>query len=119
MTSDVLKFSKKADALIFETNYDTEMLRSGSYSELLKKRISESHHGHLSNSAAAEAIKEIYSDRERNLEYLFLCHLSENNNTPQIALDTVQKALVSVGAKPEELIIVPLLRGKPSKLYSL
>ncbi len=118
VTHDVLKFSKKADILIFETNYDEKMLKDGPYPDFLKKRIGESHHGHLSNFAAAEAIKEIYQNRERKLDYLFLCHLSEFNNTPDLAKQTVTEALISAGANRDEVLVVPLLRGEPSKLYS-
>lgn len=118
ITPEVLKFSKKADILIFETNYDTKMLKEGPYPEFLKKRIGESHHGHLSNAAAAEALKEIFLNKERALDYLFLCHLSEYNNTPELAKQTIVEALISVGAKREDMLVEPLLRGKPSKLYS-
>lgn len=119
VTNDVLKFSKRADVLIFETNYDEKMLKNGNYSDALKSRISDSHHGHLSNTNAAEALKEIYMNKEGSLEYLFLCHLSENNNTPKLAKQCVIEALASVGATREEILITPLLRGKPSILYSI
>lgn len=118
ITPEVLKFSKQADILIFETNYDEKMLKEGPYPEFLKQRIGESHHGHLSNAIAAEALKEIYLNKERSLDYLFLCHLSEYNNTPDLARKTVVEALASAGAKAEDILVVPLLRGQASKLYS-
>lgn len=118
VTENVIKFSKKADILIFETNYDDEMLISGSYSESLKARISESHHGHLSNLNASEALKKIYLEKEGELSHIFLCHLSANNNTPELALASVNNALKSVGATSSEILIVALLRGVPSNLYS-
>lgn len=118
ITSDVIRFSRQADILIFETNYDEQMLKNGPYPEFLKKRIGESHHGHLSNAIAAEALKDIYMNKERSLDYLFLCHLSEYNNTPDLAKKTVTEALASAGAKPEDILVIPLLRGVPSLLYS-
>lgn len=84
-----------ADYLVIESNYDLKMLVGGRYPEFLKARIQTSV-GHMDNEATANFLKEIYSDR---LKYIFLCHLSKDNNTHDIALSTVKKALEEVGVK--------------------
>ena len=72
------------------------MLDSGPYTEELKRRISDGH-GHLSNDECAQAIKAFWHP---GLEHIFLCHLSENNNTPELARDASLKALEELGFKP-------------------
>ncbi len=118
VTDEILNFSKKADILIFESNYDDKMLLNGAYPAVLKNRIKNSHLGHLSNNEACEALKKIFSDREGSLEYLFLCHLSGNNNTPEIAYNTVTDGLKSIGVDLSNRTILTLPRGKASNLYT-
>jgi len=115
----VIKYSKKADTLIFETNYDEKMLAEGSYPQDLKERISDSETGHLSNREAAESIQKIYAERKGSLDHIFLCHLSDNNNTPELARNCVATALAKIGVKKESVVLDCLIRGHASKLYSL
>ncbi len=68
-------------ALVLESNHDEEMLRDGPYPWHLKQRI-RSNHGHLSNPAAADLLRELLWE---GLDAVFLAHLSETNNTPQLA----------------------------------
>lgn len=77
------------DAAYLESNYDVEMLRTGSYPEQLKRRISGSG-GHLSNDEAAEL-----ADRctTRRLQWLAVAHLSQENNRPDLALETHRKRI--------------------------
>lgn len=72
----------KCHALFMETNYDEEMLWSGSYPYYLKSRIASSN-GHLSNIQAFQLIKEC---RHADLKIVLLSHLSAENNTPEMAL---------------------------------
>lgn len=74
--------------LIFlESNYDAEMLKSGSYPFYLKKRISNGF-GHLSNAQCADTLCHLV---QRGTEQIVLAHLSQKNNHPSIAeLSTVQ-----------------------------
>lgn len=76
-------------ALVVEANHDEEMLRDGPYPWPLKQRI-RSNHGHLSNTAGAELFKGLLWD---GLEAVFLAHLSETNNQPQLACDSFQAVL--------------------------
>ena len=84
----------QADYLMIESNYDLRMLRNGRYPEFLKARIQTSR-GHMDNEATAAFLKEIYSPR---LKHIFLCHLSKDNNTPEIALNKIRRALQERGA---------------------
>ncbi|MBR6001881.1 MAG: MBL fold metallo-hydrolase, partial [Bacteroidales bacterium] len=94
MTSEALALARQADTVVIESNYDLQMLIGGTYDYALKMRISKGH-GHLSNAACAEALREIWHPGLRNV---FLCHLSANNNTPDLALASAREALASAGA---------------------
>lgn len=74
-----------ADLAIIEANYDAQMLRDGFYPEATKRRIASSN-GHMSNVQTAAAIKRTAGNKDRRI---FLAHLSENNNTPDDARQTV------------------------------
>ncbi len=78
---DVLK---SLDAVIIESNYDDQMLDNGPYPIHLKRRIKGSG-GHLSNRDAAMLLKDHCVDR---LKWACLCHLSEENNRPDLARRT-------------------------------
>lgn len=71
------------DAVFIESNYDPEMLAQGPYPAFLKRRI-QGPGGHLSNIEAAELLA---SHGER-LKWACLSHLSEQNNNPDLALQT-------------------------------
>ena len=79
----------KATTIILESNHDVEMLRTGPYEWFLKQRIA-SKTGHLSNDQACDLIEEIINERH---ERLILAHLSEINNTPEIAFGQMAKRL--------------------------
>ena len=72
------------DALYIESNYDPHMLAAGSYPAFVKRRIVGAH-GHLSNAEAAELVSGAANGR---LQWVSLAHLSENNNSPAVALET-------------------------------
>ena len=88
-------YMSRASYLMIEANYDAQMLRMGRYPEYLKARIA-SGSGHLDNRQTAAFLQEIINP---SLNHIFLCHLSKDNNTPQIALRTVREALESKGKK--------------------
>lgn len=78
---------EQADAAYLESNYDTNMLMNGWYPEQLKRRIS-GDRGHLSNDEAATLAAGCIG---RKMQWVAVAHLSEQNNRPQLALDTTQK----------------------------
>ena len=84
-----------ANYLVIEANYDRRMLLSGSSPEYLKARIM-TDHGHMDNEHTAAFLAEIVHPE---LKYVFLCHLSKDNNTPETALSAVRSALEKVGKK--------------------
>lgn len=89
ITEEMHQHLKGCDALVVEANYDDERLWKGSYPWYLKKRIS-GHYGHLENKQLAEGLSEWI---EGNTQRVMLAHLSEENNTPEIALSTVLRIL--------------------------
>ena len=77
------------NAYVFESNHDIEMLMHGRYPSWLKQRVS-SDEGHLSNEQAGNYLSKIIADRTKEV---VLAHLSEENNDPLKALETVNKYL--------------------------
>lgn len=114
MTEEALSFASQADTLVIESNYDVDMLISGPYTHELKMRICQGK-GHLSNDECAEAIKKVWHPGLRNI---FLCHLSENNNTLEKAYETALAAVRKAGA-PDGFNLQPLPRATPSVLFTL
>ena len=109
MTEEALGFAAEADTVVIESNYDREMLLHGPYTEELKQRILKGW-GHLSNEACACAVREFWHPGLRNI---FLCHLSENNNTPELALAATRSALEAVGATGTRLVALPRQTASP------
>ena len=79
-----------------EANYDAFSLHGGPYPYYLKVRIS-SDRGHLDNRACAAAILDLIQD---GCKKFALCHLSQTNNSPELALTTVYNVLLAAGIQP-------------------
>lgn len=86
---------------IFESNHDIRMLREGKYPYHLQQRIL-SDKGHLSNKDSSYYLSEFI---DKNTKRIVLIHLSEENNTPEIALETLKQTLKSKKKKRPEIII--------------
>ena len=115
VTSSMCDYVSRANELILESNYDEDMLRTGSYPWPLKTRI-QGENGHLSNNEAAEIVLKHFP----HLNHVWLCHLSENNNTPQKAFDTIADCLRNNGIGQEEAPkVVVLKRRTPSEFFDL
>lgn len=69
------------NGLILEFNHNLAMLKNGPYPLPLQQRVRSSR-GHLCNEDAAEFLAKLMSDR---LRFVVLAHLSETNNTPDLA----------------------------------
>lgn len=116
VTQEIRHHLSRADHIVLESNHDIDMLASGPYPAYLKRRV-RGEGGHLSNAECAELLHDIYHP---SLKHLFLCHLSEENNDPDLAYRTASKALVSEGAKVgTDVVLTVLMRGCPSLLYTL
>lgn len=86
---DLQQILPTLDGLVIESNYDEGMLARGPYPESLKRRI-RGQQGHISNLEAAQLINDHAHER---LKWACLCHLSDENNHPQVALETHQSVL--------------------------
>lgn len=76
-------------AAYLESNYDVGMLDEGPYPEHLKMRIAGGG-GHLSNGESADVLRRLV---HRRMKWIALSHLSEENNTPETALEAHRKAI--------------------------
>lgn len=84
---------KDSDYIVLEANHDLDMLASGGYPQSLQQRI-RSNRGHLSNEDAGWMLSNIIENKNVNV---LLAHLSQENNTPQMALQTVAEILKKTG----------------------
>jgi len=75
---------ESVDAAYLESNYDPHMLETGPYPAFLKRRIA-GKGGHISNEESATLLQRSLSKKH---QWIALAHLSEQNNTPQMALQT-------------------------------
>lgn len=113
-TDDIRTFLKKADHIVLESNHDIDMLMNGPYPQYLKNRV-RGEGGHMSNLECAQLIHEFY---HKSLKHLFLCHLSHENNTPDIAYKSAEEALRKEGvAIGKDVVLSVLLRNSPSRVY--
>jgi phosphoribosyl 1,2-cyclic phosphodiesterase len=78
VTDEMHRFAEKTETLFLEANYSEDLLMSGPYPEFLKNRIS-SDKGLLSNDAAFDFLN---SMTDSTPEMVYLCHLSDSNNSP-------------------------------------
>lgn len=105
------------DLLLVESNHDIEMLkRNERYSESLKRRILGTR-GHLSNDHCAAAVMELF---DSGVRHVLLGHLSQDNNTPELAMQTVTEALRDQGLRPGQDIFLEMTwRDRPSGFYTI
>lgn len=93
LTEDARTAIARSHLAVVESNHDIDMLREGMYPYILKKRIL-SDNGHLSNAACAEAMPDFVG---AGLTRIILGHLSEENNTPHLALNETIDSLGRAG----------------------
>ncbi|WP_371364041.1 Putative metallo-hydrolase YycJ [Sporomusa rhizae] len=95
VTPTVKEALSLSDVMVLESNHDVEMLKNGSYPWHLKKRIM-SNRGHLANTDAGWTLARV--DRKAHT-HVFLAHLSQENNRPELAEDTVAEILTNQGCR--------------------
>ncbi len=116
VTEDMAGLISEANYLVFESNHEVEKLKNGRYPEYLKRRIL-SEIGHLSNEECGKALCE-YATPE--LRRVWLCHLSYDNNDPELARYTVEGILKSSGIIPGKDFLLDILKRKtPSEIVDL
>lgn len=101
--------------LILECNHDPQMLSDGPYPLHLQQRV-RSREGHLANADAAQFLGELL---HADLLHIVLAHLSDTNNTPELALETVTAYLATLnnGFPVPEISLG--WQDRPGKMVSL
>ena len=94
VTDEALDLLPGVDFVILESNHDVESLCSGPYPYYLKQRILGAR-GHLSNAAAGAFARRL---AEGGTRQFVLAHLSRENNTPERARQTLERALAGLDA---------------------
>jgi phosphoribosyl 1,2-cyclic phosphodiesterase len=99
----VIEQYQRCDALMLEFNHDEMMLRDGPYHYSLKQRVG-GNWGHLSNRQAANLLAQLEHER---LQHLVVSHVSESNNTPELA----RQAVSDVMQRDEVILIAEQDKG--------
>ena len=98
-TENVFQRIAGSTLVLLESNHDPDLLRANpKYNQQLKARIL-GDRGHLSNEACAAALLQLIAG---GTKHLILGHLSGENNTPELALDTAVRRLSQAGVRLNE-----------------
>jgi phosphoribosyl 1,2-cyclic phosphodiesterase len=95
-TAHIRAMLSGCSGLVLECNHDADLLRNGRYPPALKARIG-SRYGHLQNADCAELLAALDTS---HLKHVVAAHLSDINNTPQLARSALARAL---RAQPEDI----------------
>ena len=115
LSEEVINGLLGADFVVLESNHDTMMLRDGSYPYYLQRRIL-SDRGHLCNDACAAFLVEL---AKTGTTRFLLAHLSRENNTRALALETALSALTAAGFAPGTDFILDAARESNSSGQSI
>ena len=88
-TTHIEAMLSEVDALVLECNHDLDMLMNSTYPRSLKQRIS-GRLGHLDNTTAARILGAV---KHAGLQHVIAAHLSQQNNTPELARLALATAL--------------------------
>lgn len=103
-TPHVLACLAGLDALLLESNHDSDLLAASGYPAFLKQRVG-GNYGHLSNAAAAAIAAALHHD---GLRHVVAAHLSEQNNRPELAQQALAQAL---GCTADEVLTASAAQG--------
>lgn len=92
----LVEWIASSDLVVLEANHDEQMLLRGPYPAHLKRRVLSST-GHLSNADCGSLLRRALNGSDR-VRSIWLAHLSETNNRPDLAVATVTSALKGAGA---------------------
>ncbi|MDR0427957.1 MAG: MBL fold metallo-hydrolase [Dysgonamonadaceae bacterium] len=116
ITETAAHYIRTANHLIIEANYDEEMLNNGNYPAFLKERIRNGN-GHLCNKETASFLADNF---DLHIKNIWLCHLSKDNNRPDLAYEAVETAFNRCGIRIGfDVNVTALKRTTPSELYIL
>jgi phosphoribosyl 1,2-cyclic phosphodiesterase len=104
ISSHVVNALVDCHALLLEANHDPALLEASAYPHFLKQRVA-GPWGHLANDAAADLLKRV---KHPSLNRVLAAHLSERNNTPELAQTSLSRAL---GCAPSEIEVADPLTG--------
>ena len=107
ITPEISSYLLGCKTVVIESNHDVKMLKNGPYSYVLKKRIL-SDHGHLSNDDCAAFVPKLV---DMGAEKIVLAHLSQENNTPELAYKTTAESLAEAGYTPNDLKLTVAMRS--------
>lgn len=93
VSTEMEEMIKDSDIYFLESNHDVDMLKDGHYPWPLKQRVL-STRGHLSNDNSADVVRNLVKG---NGEIILLSHLSKDNNTPELAYESMAKTLDEMG----------------------
>lgn len=110
---NVISNVSDADFLCIESNYDEFMLENGPYPFFLKEWI-KSNKGHLSNMQSALCVLE---HAPKELKHIVLSHISKNNNTTNLALETFNSLIKEREDLNPKISISP--REMPTPLFRI
>lgn len=97
VTQSALSALKDSSISVIESNHDIEMLKNGPYPYVLKQRVL-SMTGHLSNADCAKVLPQLV---DSGVTRILLSHLSQENNTRTLALDTSIRSLSAHNMKKD------------------
>ncbi|MEY4421192.1 MAG: hypothetical protein RLZZ498_1788 [Pseudomonadota bacterium] len=103
-SAHVVQALQNCHALLLEANHDLGLLEASAYPTFLKKRVA-GPWGHLSNDAAADLLACVKHDQ---LNHVLAAHLSERNNTPDLARASLSQAL---GCAPADIKVADPVSG--------
>ena len=113
---DLERYLRSANHVVIEANHDEHLLLNGPYPTYLKQRIL-SPKGHQSNGVCGRLLAENYHD---TMQHIWLCHLSLENNDPDVAYRTVEEQLLAVGVRAgEDVHLEALPRTQAGEVYVL
>ena len=103
----------RCNALVLESNHDRKMLLNGPYPFELKQRIA-SRKGHLSNDQSADLLSNVIHG---DLTAVLLSHLSDENNTPELALNAAAKVLNELDR--HDITLAMTYQDRPSDIITV
>ena len=116
MNDYLMENISSSDLLMLESNHDIDMLDNGSYPYVLKRRI-KSDHGHLCNNIAGETLAAM---AQQGIKTFVIGHLSNENNNPDVAYDTVASHMTQNGFTVGESVeLYVARRDKTSKVFEV
>jgi phosphoribosyl 1,2-cyclic phosphodiesterase len=105
-TPHVMAHLQACDALLLESNHDTQLLNQSVYPPFLKRRVG-GDYGHLSNAAAADIACAV---THGGLKHLVAAHLSAQNNRPDLVRGVLSDAL---GCNRSDIVVAGASSGTP------